>query len=271
MDFNFNDIKSNKKNNLSGLFIDKEAIHRLFSAFFHLDVTEMFKFSSDYSRCILPNAIRTSIWIARTDYYIKNPNEFYKDLNELISSQMEIEGCPISPIIDFEQNICYKFIIDFLKAFKRIDSISLFDILELDKKNGKAFEEVLEKAKCVIFKNQYKKIKWAFAIKSKYCVIDLLHFSRIPSIEFFDGIASKHIIIDLEKVSEYNLDLIFFEETFDWIIGLITNPAAEIIINYPNPRSANMEWINEYRSKLSRKSNIPIKMLSEVLIKKYIK
>ena len=122
-----------------------------------------------------------------------------------------------------------------------------------------------------MFKNQYKKIKWAFAIKSKYCVIDLLHFSRIPSIEFFDGIASKHIIIDLEKVSEYNLDLIFFEETFDWIVGLITNPDAEIIINYPNPQYVNMEWINEYRSKLSRKSNIPIKMLSEVLIKKYIK
>ncbi len=67
MDFNFNDIKSGKKKNLSGLFIDKEAIHRLFSAFFHVD-TEMFRFSSDYSRCILPNAIRTSIWIARTNY-----------------------------------------------------------------------------------------------------------------------------------------------------------------------------------------------------------
>ena len=261
MDFNFNDIKSGKKNNLSDLFIDEEAIQRLFSAFFGSNINEYLKFSSDYSRCILPRWNGISMYVKRDDFYAKNPNEFYKDLNELIPLKMEIEGCPIEPYLSigpFQRN---EFIIDFLKAFKRIDSIDLESIRGLNKKEGKDFEEILQKTKYTIFrKPSNDKIKWHFVIKSEYCIVRLRDFVIMPSTQFFGGIASKHIIIDVSKLPKHVGKINTYEKHIEWIISLITNPNAEITIVKDSPASEyfdsdGQKWLNEYVNALSKKLN----------------
>ncbi len=256
MDFNFNDIKSNKKNNLSDLFIDKEAIQRLFLAF-TICPPDVYKFSSDYSQCIFGKDERIAIYINESNPYLKNSKEFFKDLKELEHANMEIKGGIFNPRMNMHFEISHNFIINFLNAFKKIDCLSSYFIQCCAKNNINDFSNVLQKCRTVELDSTSGGCTiWPFQIYSEYCLVNFTYLSHVFNVDTSNfGIGSKYILINLRTISSDGIfgDIDTYKKYIDWVLKFTINPQAEIILKHPIMNKETAIWLNEYIDRLSKK------------------
>ena len=272
MNFDFNTVKQNKRPNLSEAFIDKDAINRLFFILF--DDREKIEFSRDYSQCKFPDKTTGMIPLVIPDFcpFLMRTIDFFKCLDSLIIAKISIVNGTLFPCLRLRNdNISLSktkniFILNFLKALKSINAISLYYVNRLDLEHGALFEEITEKTKCVIIENIYypnRDLLWPFSIKSENSIVKMA--SR-PTIDYevlqFKGIYSNNISIPLEMEADKSEKKTLYKRYIDWVINLIKNPSVEIMVKYRRDEDESiLEWLRAYIGRLSSNMNISLSSL----------